>query len=113
MDDKKFKPSAWEHPEFYEKAENLIEPQRERSPREFIEIRLSESGFAVDLSPGGDIIAWPRGTNSSAASYVIGQRGNTYVVKEAKGGFARAKVKKAMGSYLQGWIAQYNIGARS
>ena len=109
-----YKPSPWEHPEIYEKMEvEPEEPKRDRSLREFMEIKLSSAGFAVDMAPGGDILAWPRGTNISEASYIIGQRGDIFVVKSATGAFARSKIKKAMDMYLKQWYALYKMGLRT
>ena len=106
------KPSPWEHPELYEKGEVPAEPARERSLREYIEMQLSASGFAVDQHPDG-ILAWPRGTSSEINSYVIGPKGNVFVVKSAKGSFTRKKTKMAMDMYLKNWSDLYKIGARS
>lgn len=111
MAENKPKPSPWTNPEHYEKEEIPVEPQREKSLREYIELKLSESGFAVDQDPEG-ILVWPRGRDAGGASYVIGERKNTYVILKATGPFSRKKTKAAMNSYLQQWVSMYNIGAR-
>jgi len=111
--EKSYKPSPWEHPELYEKGEPIhVEPERERSLREYIEMQLSASGFAVDQHPDG-IQAWPRGSTPDINSYVIGHKGDVFVVKSAKGSlFTRKKTKMAIDQYLKQWAGMYKIGAR-
>lgn len=84
----------------------------ERTLREYIEMQLSASGFAVDQAED-DILAWPRGRDPSHANYVIGERNGTYVVVKAVGAFNRKKIKTAMAGYLQNWANLYNMGARN
>ena len=83
----------------------------EKTLREFIETQLSASGFAVDQHSEG-ILAWPRGRDSSAANFVIGERKDTYVIVKGDGTFTRRKIQKSMNGYLQNWVNMYNMGAR-
>lgn len=109
--EKQYKPSAWENPEYYESADIPIEPQRERTLQEFIQIKLFESGFSIDNHPDG-ILAWPRNADPDVNSYVIGPKKDIFAVKSAKGTFTRKKTRQAMDAYLKNWCDLYKIGAR-
>lgn len=111
MPEKEYTPSPWEHPEKYKEFREEHPRKRERSLSEYLIMKLSAAGFAIEEVDDKSMRIWVRGGDPNTY-YVIRQTDDTYKIVESAGAFNTAKNRKVLSSNLAQWISWYKSGVR-